>query len=74
MAWRVQDELELMGQQRRVPLAHLGIEAFQVEAVDRVGDQAGRPVVAGDGEVEGLQHLARSRAVVPSRDVVSLLT
>ena len=68
----IQDELELMGQQRRVSLAHLGVEGLQVEAVDRVGDQAGRAVVAGDGEVEGLQRLARRRAVVPSRNVVGL--
>src|SRR4051812_10354407 len=46
------DEFELVSQQGRVPLAHLGIEPFQVEAVDRVGDQAGQSVVAGDGEVK----------------------
>ena len=68
----IQDELELMGQQRRVSLAHRGVEGLQVEAIDGVDDQVGRAVIAGDGEVEGLQRLARRRAVVPSRDVVGL--
>ena len=68
----IQDELELMGQQRRVSLAHRGVEGLQVEAIDGVGDQVGREIIAGDGEVEGLQRLARRRAVVPSRDVVGL--
>ena len=68
----IQDELELMRQQRRVSLAHRGVEGLQVEAVDGVADQVGREIIAGDGEVEGLQRLARRRAVVPSRDVVGL--
>ena len=52
-----------------VALPDVGGEAAEVEAVDRVGDQGRHAVVAGDGEVERLEHPARRRPVVPPRDV-----